>query len=174
MGVHKTPKTMSYRQERVDSPMRVWLWCDLRVEMVINPPWIMPFLGTKGLASPNANGFCWTAEVVPKSVASSCFLAASSTLLPLMFKFNKTFDVRFQGYEDQSVCHKICSIQDSSRLDVAVKFIFQSSWYVVPTGRVVVPTGRYVVPTGKVIFIVSPGRLNLVPTGRILSPGKVK
>ncbi|GKF93335.1 hypothetical protein Tco_0280054, partial [Tanacetum coccineum] len=47
-------------------------------------------------------------------------------------------------------------------------------WYVVPTGRVVVPTGRYVVPTGKVIIIVSPGRLSLVPTGRILSPGRVK
>ncbi|GKB87482.1 RNA-directed DNA polymerase, eukaryota [Tanacetum coccineum] len=43
--------------------------------------------------------------------------------------------------------------------------------YVVPTGRVVVPTGRYVVPAGKVIIIVSPGRLSLVPTGRILSPG---
>ncbi|GJU24655.1 hypothetical protein Tco_1163276 [Tanacetum coccineum] len=55
-----------------------------------------------------------------------------------------------------------------------VKFIFQSSRYVVPTGRVVVPTGRYVVPAGKVIIIVSPSRLNLVPTGRILSPGKVK
>ncbi|GJW86581.1 putative reverse transcriptase domain-containing protein [Tanacetum coccineum] len=46
--------------------------------------------------------------------------------------------------------------------------------YVVPTGRVVVPTGRYVVPAGKVIIIVSPGRLSLVPTGRILSPGRVK
>ncbi|GKE69175.1 hypothetical protein Tco_1527247 [Tanacetum coccineum] len=68
----------------------------------------------------------------------------------------------------------MCSSQDSSRLDVAVKFIFQSSRYVVPTGRVVVPTGRYVVPAGKVIIIVSPGRLSLVPTGRILSPGKVK
>ncbi|GJW27761.1 putative ribonuclease H-like domain-containing protein, partial [Tanacetum coccineum] len=43
--------------------------------------------------------------------------------------------------------------------------------YVVPTDRVVVPTGRYVVPAGKVIIIVSPGRLNLVPSGRILSPG---
>ncbi|GJT52268.1 hypothetical protein Tco_0978425 [Tanacetum coccineum] len=71
--------------------------------------------------------------------------------------------------------------QDSSRLDVAVKFIFQSSRYVVPTGRVVVPTGRvvaptgrYVFPAGKVIIIVSPGRLSLVPTGRILSLGKVK
>ncbi|GKF96216.1 hypothetical protein Tco_0288951, partial [Tanacetum coccineum] len=46
--------------------------------------------------------------------------------------------------------------------------------YVVPAGRVVVPTGRYVVPVGKVIIIVSPGRLNLVPTGRVLSPGRVK
>ncbi|GJW22299.1 hypothetical protein Tco_0032921, partial [Tanacetum coccineum] len=42
--------------------------------------------------------------------------------------------------------------------------------YVVPTGRVVVPTGRYVVPAGKVI----PGRLSLVPTSRVLSPGRVK
>ncbi|GJV31676.1 hypothetical protein Tco_1392076, partial [Tanacetum coccineum] len=46
--------------------------------------------------------------------------------------------------------------------------------YVVPTGRVVVPTGRYVVPAGKAIIIVSPGRLSLVPTGRVLSPGRVK
>ncbi|GKA32167.1 putative reverse transcriptase domain-containing protein [Tanacetum coccineum] len=46
--------------------------------------------------------------------------------------------------------------------------------YVVPTGRVVVSTGRYVVPAGKVIIIVSPGRLSLVPTGRVLSPGRVK
>ncbi|GKA58380.1 hypothetical protein Tco_0757568 [Tanacetum coccineum] len=68
----------------------------------------------------------------------------------------------------------MCSRHDSSRLDVADKFIFPSSRYVVPTGRVVVPTGRYVVPAGKVIIIVSPGRLSLVPTGRILSPGKVK
>ncbi|GKA93707.1 hypothetical protein Tco_0815693 [Tanacetum coccineum] len=43
--------------------------------------------------------------------------------------------------------------------------------YVVPTGRVVVPTGRYIVPAGKVIIIVSTGRLSLVPTGRVLSPG---
>ncbi|GJR86250.1 hypothetical protein Tco_0210261 [Tanacetum coccineum] len=95
-------------------------------------------------------------EVVQKSVAGSSFPAASSTLL--------LFDVqRF-----------MCSSHDSNRLDVAVQFIFQSSRYVVPTGRVVVPTGRYVVPAGKVIIIVSPGRLSLVPTGRILSPGKVK
>nr|GEZ60518.1 ribonuclease H-like domain, reverse transcriptase, RNA-dependent DNA polymerase [Tanacetum cinerariifolium] len=42
--------------------------------------------------------------------------------------------------------------------------------YVVPTGRVVVPIGRYVVPAGNVI-IVSSGRLSLIPTGRVLSPG---
>ncbi|GJW36111.1 hypothetical protein Tco_0059031 [Tanacetum coccineum] len=46
--------------------------------------------------------------------------------------------------------------------------------YVVPTGRVVVPTGRYVVPAGKDIIIVSPDRLSLVPTGRVLSHGRVK
>ncbi|GJW69493.1 hypothetical protein Tco_0126410, partial [Tanacetum coccineum] len=47
----------------------------------------------------------------------------------------------------------------------------ESTEYVVPTGRVVVPTGRYVVHAGKVIIIVSPDRLSLVPTGRVLSPG---
>ncbi|GJW52339.1 hypothetical protein Tco_0093690 [Tanacetum coccineum] len=46
--------------------------------------------------------------------------------------------------------------------------------YVVPTSRVVVPTGRYIVHAGKVIIIVSTGRLSLVPTGRVLSPGRVK
>ncbi|GJY92451.1 hypothetical protein Tco_0508233 [Tanacetum coccineum] len=46
--------------------------------------------------------------------------------------------------------------------------------YLSRNSRYVVPTGRYVVPAGKVIIIVSPGRLSLVPTGRILSPGKVK
>ncbi|GJY07078.1 hypothetical protein Tco_0374132, partial [Tanacetum coccineum] len=101
-----------------------------------------PCYHNKELASPEQTA---TAEVVPKSVAGSSFPAASST--------------RF-----------MCSSQDSSRLDVAVKFIFQSSRYVVPTGRVVVPAGRYIVPAGKVILIVSTGRLSLVPTGRILSP----
>ncbi|GJV92007.1 reverse transcriptase domain-containing protein [Tanacetum coccineum] len=73
-----------------------------------------PCYHNKELASPEQTT---TAEVVPKSVAGSSFSAASST--------------RF-----------MCSSQDSSRLDVAVKFIFQSSRYVVPAGRViVVPTG---------------------------------
>ncbi|GJR11335.1 putative ribonuclease H-like domain-containing protein [Tanacetum coccineum] len=49
--------------------------------------------------------------------------------------------------------------------------LFSADKYVVPTSKVVVPTSRYVVPAGKVIIIVSPGRLSLVPTGRVLSPG---
>ncbi|GKB58721.1 hypothetical protein Tco_0914907 [Tanacetum coccineum] len=84
---------------------------------------------------------------------------------------NKCFDKRILATD--KLIFKYSS-QDSSRLDVAAQFIFQSSRYVVPTGRVVVPTGRYVVPAGKVIIIVSPGRLSLVPTGRVLSPGRVK
>ncbi|GJZ56721.1 hypothetical protein Tco_0612215 [Tanacetum coccineum] len=120
----------------------------LRVEMVINSPWIMPLLGTKGLASPEQT----TTGVLMKNKDAASFR------------------------DIQLICAKIFkySSQDSSRLDVAAKFIFQSSRYVVPTGRVVVPTGRYVVPAGKVIIIVSPGRLSLVPTGRVLSPGRVK
>ncbi|GJU51539.1 hypothetical protein Tco_1221094 [Tanacetum coccineum] len=60
--------------------------------------------------------------------------------------------------------------------DVQVQqdYWFSTSGYVVPTGRVVVPTGRYIVSAGKVIIIVSTGRLSLVPTGRVLSPGRVK
>nr|GEW75879.1 putative ribonuclease H-like domain-containing protein [Tanacetum cinerariifolium] len=86
----------------------------LRVEMVINSPWIMPILGTKELASPE--------QTAP----------------------------------------------DFSSILVKT----QSSRYVVPTGRVIVPTGRYVVPAGNVI-IVSSGRLSLIPTGRVLSPGRI-
>ncbi|GJV81929.1 hypothetical protein Tco_1517799 [Tanacetum coccineum] len=107
-----------------------------------------PCYHNKELASPEQTA---TAEVVPKSVAGSSFPAASSTLLP--------FDVQ--------ICAEVSCVQVKTQADWMLL-------YVVPTGRVVVPTGRYVVPAGKVIFIVSPSRLNLVPTGRILSPGKVK
>ncbi|GJS12697.1 putative reverse transcriptase domain-containing protein [Tanacetum coccineum] len=66
-------------------------------------------------------------------------------------------------------------IKDFSKITKSLtKLTVSTSRYVVPTGRVVVPTGRYVVPAGKVIIIVSPGRLTLVPTGRVLSPGRVK
>ncbi|GJV13743.1 hypothetical protein Tco_1355284 [Tanacetum coccineum] len=113
-------------------------------EWVINSP----CYHNKELASPEQTA---TAEVVPKSVAGSSFPAASSTLLP--------FDVQ--------ICAEVSCVQVKTQADWMLL-------YVVPTGRVVVPTGRYVVPAGKVIIIVSPSRLNLVPTGRILSPGRVK
>nr|GEZ56461.1 ribonuclease H-like domain-containing protein [Tanacetum cinerariifolium] len=99
----------------------------LRVEMVINSPWIMPILGTKELASPEQ-----TAPVVAFS---------RDVLL---------------------ICADFSSILVTT----------QSSRYVVPTGRVVVPTGRYVVLAGNVI-IVSTGRLSLIPTGRVISPGRI-
>ncbi|GKA02211.1 hypothetical protein Tco_0674876 [Tanacetum coccineum] len=70
----------------------------------------------------------------------------------------------------QLICAEFSSIQVKTQADW---MLLQSSYFnpQVPTGRVVVPTGRYVVPAGKVIIIVSPGRLSLVPTGRVLSPG---
>ncbi|GKE99842.1 hypothetical protein Tco_0023193, partial [Tanacetum coccineum] len=46
----------------------------------------------------------------------------------------------------------------------------RASTITVPPGSIPVPT----VPAGKVIIIVSPGRLSLVPTGRVLSLGRVK
>ncbi|GKF70855.1 retrovirus-related pol polyprotein from transposon TNT 1-94 [Tanacetum coccineum] len=83
--------------------------------------------------------------------------------------------------EDVYVCQPEGFIDDAHpshvyKLKKALYGLKQASraWYVVPTGKVVVSTGRYVVPTGKVIIIVSPSRLSLVPTGRVLSPGRVK
>ncbi|GKC39773.1 hypothetical protein Tco_1052157, partial [Tanacetum coccineum] len=89
-------------------------------------------------------------EMVPTSVAGSRFSAASSTYV-------QKFHVFKSRLRKIGCCRKVH---------------FQSSRYVVPTGRVVVPAGRYIVPAGKVILIVSTGRLSLVPTGRVLSPGK--
>nr|GEW90306.1 putative reverse transcriptase domain-containing protein [Tanacetum cinerariifolium] len=60
-----------------------------------------------------------------------------------------------------------CTIYLARFILITTSFLIR---YVVPTGRVVVPTGRYVVLAGNVI-IVSSGRLSLIPTGRVLSPG---
>ncbi|GKD41951.1 hypothetical protein Tco_1266596 [Tanacetum coccineum] len=117
------------------------------------------------------------AAVVPKSVAGSRFPKGFSMLL--------TFDVQVQqGYEDYKLYGVLMKNKDvTSSRDIqlicaefsSIQVKTQADWmYVVPTGRVLVSTGRYVVPAGKVIIIVSPGRLSLVPTGRVLSPGRVK
>ncbi|GJR44564.1 hypothetical protein Tco_1312667 [Tanacetum coccineum] len=108
------------------------------------------------------------------SVAGSRFPEGSLMLL--------TFDVQFlegvlmknedaaSSRDIQLICAEFSSIQVKTKAD----WILVQSSYFNPQGRVVVPTGRYVVPTSKVIIIVSPGRLSLVPTGRVLCPGRVK
>ncbi|GJW20030.1 hypothetical protein Tco_0027466 [Tanacetum coccineum] len=128
------------------------------------------FVGPRIGSVSNAKDF---AEVLPKSVASSSFLAASLTLLP--FAVQSFEGVCMKKYKYVQMFHVFkSSLKQIGCYCKVVKFIFQSSRYVVPTGRVVVPTGRYVVPAGKVIIIVSPGMPSLVTTGRIVSPGRVK
>ncbi|GJU94028.1 hypothetical protein Tco_1318784 [Tanacetum coccineum] len=144
-GVHVLETLIAFLKKQISDSKRPKVH-----DWVINSP----CYHNKELASPEQMA---TAEVVPKSVAGSSFLATSSMLLP--------FDVQ--------ICADVSCVQVKTQADwmLPSKFIVQSSRYVVPTGRVVVPTGRYVVPAGKVIIIVSPGRLSLVPTGRVLSPG---
>ncbi|GJZ37920.1 putative ribonuclease H-like domain-containing protein [Tanacetum coccineum] len=79
----------------------------------------------------------------------------------------KSFITRVENLIDQRV--KV--IRCDNGTEFKNKDINQFCKRKVPTSRVVVPTGMYVVPAGKVIIIISPSRLNLVPTGRILSPG---
>ncbi|GJV65126.1 hypothetical protein Tco_1475954, partial [Tanacetum coccineum] len=128
--------------------------CDTPVHLYVVVDWELlptgvinsPCYHNKELASPEQTA---TAEVVPKSVVGLSFSAASSMLLP--------FDVQ--------ICAEVSCVQVKTQADWMLP-------YVVPTGRVVVPAGRYIVPAGKVILIVSTGRLSLVPTGRVLSPGE--
>ncbi|GJW32289.1 putative ribonuclease H-like domain-containing protein [Tanacetum coccineum] len=129
------------------------------VEMVINSPWIMPLLGTKGLASPEQTA---TVGLFNKATKTANYMVLEGVLM-------KNKDAA-SSRDIQLICAEFSSIQVKTQADW---MLLQSSYFnpQVPTGRVVVPTGRYVVPAGKVIIIVSPGRLSLVPTGRVLSPG---
>ncbi|GJQ92818.1 putative ribonuclease H-like domain-containing protein [Tanacetum coccineum] len=130
------------------------------VEMVINSPWIMPLLGTKGLASPEQTA---TVGLFNKATKTANYMVLEGVLM-------KNKDAA-SSRDIQLICAEFSSIQVKTQADW---MLLQSSYFnpQVPTGRVVVPTGRYVVPAGKVIIIVSPGRLSLVPTGRVLSPGE--
>ncbi|GKD80637.1 hypothetical protein Tco_1347476 [Tanacetum coccineum] len=129
------------------------------VEMVINSPWIMPLLGTKGLASPEQTA---TVGLFNKATKTANYMVLEGVLM-------KNKDAA-SSRDIQLICAEFSSIQVKTQADW---MLLQSSYFnpQVPTGRVVVPTGRYVVPAGKVIIIVSPGRLSLVPIGRVLSPG---
>ncbi|GJU64263.1 retrovirus-related pol polyprotein from transposon TNT 1-94 [Tanacetum coccineum] len=130
------------------------------VEMVINSPWIMPLLGTKGLASPEQTA---TVGLFNKATKTANYMVLEGVLM-------KNKDAA-SSRDIQLICAEFSSIQVKTQADW---MLLQSSYFnpQVPTGRVVVPTGRYVVPAGKVIIIVSPGRLSLVPTGRVLSPAR--
>ncbi|GJX34525.1 xylulose kinase-1 [Tanacetum coccineum] len=122
-----------------------------------------PCYHNKELASPEQTA---TAEVVPKSVACSRFPAAYLMLLP--FNVQSLEGVCMKKYIYVQKFHVFKS--RLRHIGCCRKVHFQSSRYVVPTGRVVVPAGRYIVPAGKVILIVSTGRLGLVPTGRVVVP----
>nr|GEY39240.1 ribonuclease H-like domain-containing protein [Tanacetum cinerariifolium] len=72
------------------------------------------------------------------------------------------------------ICQKSLGYSNSLMIHVLrVGVVTNSPRYVVPTGIVVVPTGKYVVPAGNVI-VVSIGRLSVIPTGRVLSPGRIQ
>ncbi|GJT63465.1 ARID DNA-binding domain-containing protein [Tanacetum coccineum] len=126
------------------------------VEMVINSPWIMPLLGTKGLASPEQTAIVQQGYFL-EGVLMKNKDAASSRDIQLICAAFSSIQVKTKAY---------WMLLQSSYFNPQVS----TSRYVVHTGRVVVPTSRYVVSAGKVIIIVSPGRLSLVPTSRVLSP----
>ncbi|GJV34079.1 hypothetical protein Tco_1394479 [Tanacetum coccineum] len=64
------------------------------------------------------------------------------------------------------------SCQDSEQIGCCLQSSLLS--ILSSAGRCSFILAGYVVPAGKVIIIVSPGRLSLVPTGRVLSHGRVK
>nr|GEX62121.1 hypothetical protein [Tanacetum cinerariifolium] len=101
----------------------------LRVEMVLNSPWIMPILGIQELASPNANGFCPEQTATGKDV-SNPFMAVM-------------------------ICQKSLGYSNSPLIQVLrIGLVINQPGYIVPTGRVMVPTGRVIVTTGRVIITI--------------------
>ncbi|GJZ44171.1 hypothetical protein Tco_0591426 [Tanacetum coccineum] len=123
------------------------------VEMVINSPWIMPLLGTKGLASPEqtATDRDWLQIhrlmstihqriSYPKS-ENYLFNKATKTANYMVLRMKTNlFDTISEGVlmknkdvassrDIQLICAEFFkySSQDLSRLDVAAKIIFQSS-----------------------------------------------
>ncbi|GKA08852.1 hypothetical protein Tco_0806822 [Tanacetum coccineum] len=83
------------------------------VEMVINSPWIMPLLGTKGLASPEQTA------TVGLSVAGSRFLEGSLMLLTFEFLegvLMKNKDAA-SSRDIQLICAKFSSMQVKTQAD---------------------------------------------------------
>nr|GEV66739.1 ribonuclease H-like domain-containing protein [Tanacetum cinerariifolium] len=99
----------------------------LRVEMVINSPWIMPIPGTKELASPEQTApvCCWF-----KAFGRLFNVAGSSSSMQMQFSLEIFVDL----------CRFFIYVVPTGRV------IVPTSRYVVPTGRAIVATGRCVVP----------------------------
>ncbi|GJW31333.1 hypothetical protein Tco_0051365, partial [Tanacetum coccineum] len=104
----------------------------LRVEMVINSPWIMPLLGTKGLASPEQTA---TVGLFNKATKTANYMVLEGVLM-------KNKDVA-SSRDIQLICAEFSSIQVKTQADW---MLLQSSYFnpQVPTGRLVSSqTGGY-------------------------------
>ncbi|GJU67838.1 hypothetical protein Tco_1254097 [Tanacetum coccineum] len=138
----------------------------------------MPLLGTKGLASPEqtatgkdiSNPFM-AVMTCQKSYSSSTSYDSCSESGKW---FQSSMDHPLSGSQGLASPEQTATAEVVPKSVAGSSFSAASSTYVVPTGKVVVPADRYIVHAGKVILIVSTGRLSLVPTGRVLSPGRVK
>nr|GEV71700.1 hypothetical protein [Tanacetum cinerariifolium] len=167
----------------------------LRVKMVINSPWIMPILGTKELASPE--------QTAPSKDIKNPFMAVMIWQKSLGYSNSPMIHVLRVGLVTNSpgliksthvaavVSKSVAGLRFAEDSSMLLTFGIQCCWfefqyadaafsrdiplnmYVVHTGRVVVPTIRYVVPASNVLT-VSTGRLSLIPTGRVLSPGRIR
>nr|GEY96010.1 hypothetical protein [Tanacetum cinerariifolium] len=131
----------------------------LRVEMVINSPWIMPILGIQELASPKANGFCPEQTATGKDISNS-FITVMICQKSLGYSNSPMIHVRRVGLV----------INPPGYIVPTGRIIVSTGRYIVPTARVIVATGRYVVPAGNALKLVLVGCV--IPTGRIVIPGK--
>nr|GEU52395.1 putative ribonuclease H-like domain-containing protein [Tanacetum cinerariifolium] len=118
----------------------------LRVEMVINSPWIMPILGTKELASPE--------QTNPGKDISNPFIVVMICQKSL-------------GYSNSPMIYvlRVGLVTNSPGYVVPTgRVVVPTGKYVVPAGNViVVSTGRLsVIPTGRVL---SPHRIQIVIPG---------
>ncbi|GJY98736.1 hypothetical protein Tco_0516166 [Tanacetum coccineum] len=118
------------------------------LKMVINSPWIMPLLGTKGLASP---------EQTATGVLMKNKDAASSRDIQLICVAAALSQVSILKLTSEYLSRNLKLTGSNSSLGEDFT-----------SGRVKVPAGRYVVPTGKDNVIVSAGRTKVIPAGRTI------
>ncbi|GJR34118.1 hypothetical protein Tco_1209802 [Tanacetum coccineum] len=81
-----------------------------RVDMVINPPWNLPFLGAKGLTSPEQTA---TVEMVFSQPWTCTFLVAKGLTTPELMA--NCFEKRIVASKDQKSDLKCCHIKNTSK-----------------------------------------------------------